>query len=300
MADAVAVSYEEQRRRQIEANKRKLEELQLHQLSAAVREVAAAAKPSPAKKRKPRVPRNADGAEAVVRRRSGRVANLPQKPQYREVVPDFPRKIRRSSGRGRRTDLDNRVYATEEARTYAINQAEDLEEGLNSGFPSFVKPMTQSHVTGGFWLGLPTDFCRKYLPKRDEHITLVNEDDEEFDTLYLAPKRGLSAGWRGFAIDQKLVDGDCLVFELTEPTTFKCWRHFAGIAEVVVTSSQVEVCLLSGHESPNQTFGSHEVCGSAWLLPTGVVPTAKHGKKSVAAVAPISCAKGLAKARVAW
>jgi hypothetical protein len=43
---AEAVAYEEQRRRQIEANKRKLEELQLHHLSAAVREAAAAAKPS--------------------------------------------------------------------------------------------------------------------------------------------------------------------------------------------------------------------------------------------------------------
>ena len=42
---AEAVSYEEQRRRQVEANKRKLEELQLHHLSAAFRE--AATKPSP-------------------------------------------------------------------------------------------------------------------------------------------------------------------------------------------------------------------------------------------------------------
>ena len=49
MAEAVAVTvaYEEQRQRQIEANKPKLEELQLHRLSAAVREAAAAAKPSP-------------------------------------------------------------------------------------------------------------------------------------------------------------------------------------------------------------------------------------------------------------
>ena len=46
MAEAVAVAYEEQRQRQIEANKPKLEELQLHRLSAAVREAAAAAKPS--------------------------------------------------------------------------------------------------------------------------------------------------------------------------------------------------------------------------------------------------------------
>jgi hypothetical protein len=43
---AEATPYEEQRRRQVEANKRKLEELQLHHLSAAIREAAAAAKPS--------------------------------------------------------------------------------------------------------------------------------------------------------------------------------------------------------------------------------------------------------------
>jgi hypothetical protein len=60
--------------------------------------------------------------------------------------------LSRSSGRGRRNDLDNRVYATDEERTYAITKAEELDEGLESGFPSFVKPMTQSHVTGGFWL----------------------------------------------------------------------------------------------------------------------------------------------------
>jgi len=66
----------------VEANKRKLEELQLHHLSAAFREAAAAAaKPSLAKKRKARVPRDA-AAEPL--RRSGRVANLPEKPKYRE------------------------------------------------------------------------------------------------------------------------------------------------------------------------------------------------------------------------
>jgi len=48
---AETVSYEEQRRRQVEANKRKLEELQLHHLSAALRE--AAAKPSPVGRRRP-------------------------------------------------------------------------------------------------------------------------------------------------------------------------------------------------------------------------------------------------------
>ncbi|XP_062196187.1 B3 domain-containing protein Os06g0194400-like [Phragmites australis] len=217
MADAA--SYEEQRRRQVEANKRKLEELQLHHLSAAVRE--AAANPSPAKssKRKARAPRDATGGDATPLRRSGRVANLPEQPKYREVVPDFERKVRRTYGTGRR-DLANRVYATDEERSYAISKAEELEDELGSGHPIFVKPMTQSHVTGGFWLGLPTQFCRKYLPKRDETITLVDEEDDESDTLYLAQKAGLSAGWRGFAIHHKLVDGDCLVFQLIERTKF--------------------------------------------------------------------------------
>jgi hypothetical protein len=45
MAEAVVVAYDEQRQRQIEASKRKLEELQLHRLSTAVREAAATAKP---------------------------------------------------------------------------------------------------------------------------------------------------------------------------------------------------------------------------------------------------------------
>jgi hypothetical protein len=109
MADAA--SYEEQRRRQMEVNKRKLEELQLHHLSAAVRE-AAAPKPWPVGpisflflgnivafcrrcrgslirvrvlQAKTRKPRHATGEEAEPLRRSGRVANLSEKPKYREV-----------------------------------------------------------------------------------------------------------------------------------------------------------------------------------------------------------------------
>jgi hypothetical protein len=46
----------------------------------------------------------------------------------------------------------NRVYASDEAREYATSKAQELQEKLVSGYPSFVKPMTQSHVTGGFWL----------------------------------------------------------------------------------------------------------------------------------------------------
>lgn len=51
-----------------------------------------------------------------------------------------------------RRDLSNRIYASDEVRAYAIERADQLQAQLEGGFPSFVKPMLQSHVTGGFWL----------------------------------------------------------------------------------------------------------------------------------------------------
>ena len=49
-------------------------------------------------------------------------------------------------------DLSNRVYASEEARTCAMERAEELQASLEPQYPSFLKSMLQSHVTGGFWL----------------------------------------------------------------------------------------------------------------------------------------------------
>jgi hypothetical protein len=59
------------------------------------------------------------------------------------------------------------------------------------------------------------------MPKKDSNIFLIDEDNVEFETLYLANKRGLSAGWRGFSIEHELVDGDAIVFQQTSFTTFK-------------------------------------------------------------------------------
>ncbi|KAF6142410.1 hypothetical protein GIB67_033837 [Kingdonia uniflora] len=71
--------------------------------------------------------------------------------------------------------------------------------------------------------GLPVDFCKKYLPQKDETIILIDEDMDESPINYLALKRGLRAGWRGFAIAHDLVDGDAhaLIFQLVETRIFK-------------------------------------------------------------------------------
>jgi len=57
-----------------------------------------------------------------------------------------------SSRTSKHRDLSGRVYASDEARAYAIEKAQEVEAELGTTHPSFVKPMLQSHTTGGFWL----------------------------------------------------------------------------------------------------------------------------------------------------
>jgi hypothetical protein len=82
--------------------------------------------------------------------------------------------------------------------------------------------MLHSHTASGFWLGFPRNFCKEFLPHR-EKITLVDEKTLEWECVYLANKAGLSGGWHGFSLDHELVDGDCLIFELTQSQRFKVY-----------------------------------------------------------------------------
>ncbi|XP_064966536.1 B3 domain-containing protein Os06g0194400-like isoform X3 [Musa acuminata AAA Group] len=183
MGATETMSYEEQRRRRLEENKKKLEQLNLPHLSVALRDAAASPKTSPAKQIKRKMSRDASLHPV---RRSVRVASLPE-PKYREVASDFVDRPRRIARVLKRRGLDDRVYASDEAREYAQTKAEEIEAGLDPKFPSFVKSMLQSHTTGGFWL------------------------------------RGLSAGWKGFSINHELVHGDAVVFQLIKTTTFKVY-----------------------------------------------------------------------------
>ncbi|KAK8369706.1 hypothetical protein V6Z11_A01G128100 [Gossypium hirsutum] len=142
------MSYEEIRQKRVEENKKRMEALNLPQLSTLLH--TPSFKPSPRKQMKPRTVEK----QLVVVRRSSRVANKPA-PVYQE--------------------------------------------------------------------GLPVHFCKTNLPKRDEVMTLVDEEGHEYPTIYLAKKTGLSGGWKGFAVAHGLVDGDAIVFQLLQRTTFKVY-----------------------------------------------------------------------------
>eukprot|EP00268_Persea_americana_P037733 TRINITY_DN37439_c0_g3_i1.p1 TRINITY_DN37439_c0_g3~~TRINITY_DN37439_c0_g3_i1.p1 ORF type:complete len:274 (+),score=58.63 TRINITY_DN37439_c0_g3_i1:219-1040(+) len=216
------LQYEEIRKQRLEENKKKLEDLNLTHLLHTVRN--ASPKSSPVKQGKPRAIRGSETNVGV--RRSSRVANLPA-PDYKGSNVEYGE---RTWIRGRlavqcykRRSLLQRVYASDEARADAIKKATKVQSDLDPEFPGFVKPMLQSHVTGGFWLGLPKQFCDLNLPKFDATMTLIDESGGEHQTRYLARKAGLSAGWKGFSIAHELVDGDALVFQLINATEFKVY-----------------------------------------------------------------------------
>ncbi|XP_042020441.1 B3 domain-containing protein Os01g0234100-like [Salvia splendens] len=102
-----------------------------------------------------------------------------------------------------------------------MERAQEVQANLSPKFPSFIKLMLKSHVSGGFWLGLPKNFCVAHLPKHDEIVVLVGENEYEYTTRYLVEKTGLSGGWRTFSIAHKLLAGDVLVYQLIEPRKLK-------------------------------------------------------------------------------
>ncbi|KAK4477046.1 hypothetical protein RD792_016248 [Penstemon davidsonii] len=117
----------------------------------------------------------------------------------------------------------NDLHSQVEIISSDLERAQEVQENLNTQFPSFVKTMIRSNVTHGFWLSLPKLFCDLYLPTCDIKVTLVDESRKEYYTKYLADRRGLSAGWRGFSIAHNLEEGDVLVFHLIEACKMKVY-----------------------------------------------------------------------------
>ncbi|KAL2921385.1 hypothetical protein RDABS01_012876 [Bienertia sinuspersici] len=198
------LSYEECRQKRVDENKKRLEDLNLLHLSQALTNLSP--KSSPVKK----LGKHQTTVEkrTIAVRRSARVAKNPA-PVYVEVqIPRFstPRK---SYGIAR----GNHMYATDKERAYTIEKAEKLSAKLQEeGYSTLIRPLLPSHVSGCFWLGLPSEFCRSSLPSNDGMVTLVDEEGDEYPTVYLARKTGLSGGWRGFALAHQLVDGDTIVY----------------------------------------------------------------------------------------
>ncbi|XP_048562753.1 B3 domain-containing protein Os01g0234100-like isoform X2 [Triticum urartu] len=144
----------------------------------------------------------------------------------------------------------------------AMERAEEVLVKLPAEHPSFVKYMLHSHVVHGFWLGLPSDFCNKHLPKKDTAIVLEDEDGHNYDAKYLGAKQGLSAGWRGFAINHGIKVGDVVVFQLVSSAKFKVYILRAN--NFTTTDGALGLlCLEGGKEKIPKEESSNDVKSEA-------------------------------------
>uniref|UniRef100_B9HRZ5 TF-B3 domain-containing protein n=1 Tax=Populus trichocarpa TaxID=3694 RepID=B9HRZ5_POPTR len=130
--------------------------------------------------------------------------------------------VKSESHTSKRAKIDD-LYDNEEVKSDVMMRAKEIQSNLSPELPSIIKHMLPSNVTRVFWLHFPKRFCEAYLPKEDTMIVLEDERGKIYETKYLARKVGLSAGWRGFSIDHKIMEGDVLIFHLVEPAKFKVY-----------------------------------------------------------------------------
>ncbi|MCL7030987.1 hypothetical protein MKW94_008555 [Papaver nudicaule] len=213
-------SYEEARKQRLEENKKRFQDLGVAKIAKCLAKAPKPKQPKP----KAAAPVDPDSVRRSSRPRSTATSYAEEFVSERAV----PKK-RKSGALTTRVRKPHEKVATEAERANAIKRAEDFRaHHVPSGHPSYVKSMLQSHVYHGFWLNVPTDFCKKNLPEDKVTIVLEDEEGSEYKAIYIGEKAGLSGGWKTFAKDHKLDDGDALVFELIEPTRLKV-HVFKGI-----------------------------------------------------------------------
>lgn len=67
---------------------------------------------------------------------------------------------------------------------------------------------------------IPSKFCKENLPAHELKMILEDERGLEYRVNSIG-HRGLSGGWKAFALAHNLETGDALIFELRKPARFK-------------------------------------------------------------------------------
>lgn len=244
--------YELARMRRIEENRKRMQELGIMEAS---RDLTASA-PRP---QKPRAPARRSGYDSDnpfhITRRSDRVAYM-DRPDYRDMDGDYdpdwrPRAQRPNYG----GYTSSRNPGSHQRRAWVSTTAREHAERLAFSFaehqptPCMAKVLTPSQMSGGYWMGLQSDFCKHNMPTTEENIVLEDGEGREWDAIYKPHKRALSGGWRSFAIDHGLEEGDAIVFEQVEPFRMKVHLFRAADQGAAMLAQQAEA--LADEEEAN-------------------------------------------------
>ncbi|XP_057871066.2 B3 domain-containing protein Os01g0723500 isoform X2 [Cryptomeria japonica] len=171
-----------------------------------------------------------------------------------------------------------RREVTQEEREKALKDARSFQ----SDKPFNLIVMKQSQVYQGFWLGLSRDFTKRWLPDQRIEITLLGPRGKKWRVQYLGDRSnpGLSGGWKGFAIDNNLEEGDVCVFELEDKKNFTLKVHIYRVVEDCIPPKKVEGTKRKNEESEKNSVSSTREKKSSKPIPKLDIKTESHGVKA--------------------
>ncbi|KAI3893984.1 hypothetical protein MKX03_025290 [Papaver bracteatum] len=168
----------------------------------------------------------------------------------------------------------------------AEKRAEEIQMSLDPNIPSLVRVMLPSQVGGGYWMGIPSKFCKSFMSKDDIMMKLVDEDGLEFHEISYLPRNcGLSGGWQGFAKAHHLKVGDAVVFELVDVNKFKI--HI--VRKVCGADAALDLLTVNA-QTLNKSQGE-----AVKNLKPGIKPTAKRQRYLQSAITEGKPTENLAK-----
>ncbi|CAM6097097.1 unnamed protein product [Calypogeia fissa] len=193
---AMAVNkYEEARRKMLEENQKRMEELGLLELTASLNPQLSKSPTS-----KPEKQKWTSRAPSLPSRRSTRTAGKPAKCYKYETAAE-------------------RYIGASDADIAVMEAVEEAMEKITN--PAFVRAVLYSYGAGAYHGYIPLEFRRNHMPEEDEWFTLEDEDELEWSILFNPEFGDLRKGWKEFSLHHSLMAGDVCLFELVSPSRFK-------------------------------------------------------------------------------
>uniref|UniRef100_A0A0D9XQ23 TF-B3 domain-containing protein n=1 Tax=Leersia perrieri TaxID=77586 RepID=A0A0D9XQ23_9ORYZ len=126
-----------------------------------------------------------------------------------------------SKGQRQLAVISQRRPVTEGEKDHALQRAKDFK----SKNPFAVQIMMESYVYVGFFMNIPCDFVREYLPRTSKMLTLWDPQGKSWKVNYVyysdRSVGSFSGGWGKFAIGNNLEKFDVCVFELIQKDNIK-------------------------------------------------------------------------------
>ncbi|TVU26284.1 hypothetical protein EJB05_28823 [Eragrostis curvula] len=117
--------------------------------------------------------------------------------------------------------ISQRRRITEEEKAHALKRAKEFK----SKNPFTLQVMMESYVYVGFFMNIPCEFVREYLPQTAKKMTLWDPQGKPWEVQYVYYSErsvaAFSGGWGKFAVGNNLEKFDVCVFELLKEDNIK-------------------------------------------------------------------------------